>query len=409
MRKSLFALAAAVALTVSSAASAQATGAAAGSGSSSSSSSGTGISGMACSGRLLNPINDLDWNNLYPITIAGVQSGANSNPPLMYEPPVCQCGSGIFGYVGVGVTFWMPAYVYEIERTSGCLESLGGISLFKSGASSGLGALNSEQANRNGDLDSNVSRMQIHEYEYPAATMLKIIKDVACVSGDGFNLGYVTEIDYTWQDDAWGAIFAPEAALFDSLLFQASCAVDAVAAEVAFPLDPMFWCAGSWGGVYPLTGNGNESNTPFQLNNLVMSKFIARQFRIGLQWMTIGPLAECSAVPSPVWIKDQFRVNQVMPYPRSGPPMYIGGQGLLQTAAVTLTLPISQSGGATAGSSGTAEGSNSGGSSSSGSSGGSQAPSLTLDVPNITNSPTHESTVNFLWEGQQCCMPMMIY
>jgi conjugal transfer pilus assembly protein TraU len=138
-------------------------------------------------------------------------------------------------------------------------------------------------------------------------------------------------------------------------LTQAACSVDAVAASTGFPLDDLFWCAGTWGSVYPLTGNSPTSNSPFQENNLVQAKFIARQSRLGLQWQTIGPSAQCFAHPNPIWIKSMYRVDQVGPIVRRGSPMVIGSPGLKQS-------------------------------------------------PEQSNYPTREDTVNLIWQGQQCCL-----
>lgn len=306
---------------------------------------------LACKGVLFNPIAQTDWNNIFPITIAGVPIGpAGLNPPLMTMPPVCVC-PGIFGIPspGIGITYWQPLYISEIERTPGCLSSLGGISVLPS-----YGMLQSEKANGESDNSSVTSRMQVHWYEYPLFGVMDLLKSFPCKSPSGFALGYMTELDPTWQDDAWGAIFTPEAALFANPVAQAACSVDATAASAGFPLDPMFWCAGTWGSVYPLTGNAAHSNTDFTTNNLVQAKFLARMARMGLAWQTIGPSAMCYSHPNPVWIKSQYRYNQVFPIPRYGMPVVTGNHGLLQ-------------------------------------------------VPSVTNLPGFESTTNLIWQGQQCC------
>jgi conjugal transfer pilus assembly protein TraU len=305
--------------------------------------------GAACHGEMFNPITHTDWNNMYPITIMGVSMGAGVNPPLMYEPPVCVC-PGPFGIpsYGIGITFWEPLYISEIERTPGCMASLGGVSIL-----SGYSTLQSEQVNESKD-GGPVSRMQVHWYEYPIIAMLDMMKSYGCFSTSGFDLMYLTEIDPTWQSDEWAAVFAPEAALFTSTLAQASCSIDAVASSAGMTLDAMFWCAGTWGGVYPLAGNPGHTNSNFTSNNLVQSKFLARQSRVGLQWQTIGPTALCFSHPNPIWLKSQYRVNQVGPLARKGSPVVIGDPGLRQ-------------------------------------------------FPTISNMPTRESTVNLIWQGQQCC------
>ena len=303
----------------------------------------------ACHGEFFNPISDVDWNNMYPITIMGARIGKGTNPPLMYVSPVCVC-PGPFGIpsYGIGITFWEPLFIAEIERTPGCMASLGGEMVLDD-----YSTLQSEQVNE-GDDGGPVSRMQMHWYEYPIMAMLDMMKSYGCFSTSGFNLMYMTEIDSTWQDDEWAAVFAPEATLFTSTLAQFSCSIDAVASAAGLTLDAMFWCAGSWGGVYPLSGNAGHTNSNFTSNNLVLSKFIARQSRIGLQWQTIGPTATCFSHANPIWLKSQYRVNQVGPLKRKGNPVVIGDPGLMQ-------------------------------------------------FPTISNTPTREHTTNLIWQGQQCC------
>lgn len=315
--------------------------------------------GATCpSGPSYNPTTDTDWNQMYPITIMGARMGMGLNPPLMWEPPTCVC-PGPFGIpsYGIGVTFWQPLYLAEIERTPGCLESLGGTSAFKSGWGSSYASLSSEQVGNNGDLDSNSSRMQIHWFEYPLFAMLNMFKAYGCFNASGYDLGYMTELDYTWQDDTWAAIFAPEAVFFSDPVLQASCAVDAVASSLGFPITPMFWCQGGGGAVYPLSGNSQHGNSPFQMNNSILAKFLARQARLGLEWATVGPTAWCFAHPTPIWIKEQYRLNQVKPVPRRGKSLYVGGNEVGQ-------------------------------------------------YPTQANFPTRESTVNLIWQGMQCCERM---
>lgn len=309
-----------------------------------------------CTGTFFNPVTDTDWNNLFPITIAGVRfsTNSNSNPPLMQAmPPVCVCPT-ILGipFVGIGVTFWQPMFISEIERRPGCLSSLGGIQ-----ALSGYSMLHSEQTvSDNNATGAAVNRMQVHWYEYPVMSLLNMMEAVQCKNTNGFNLAYITEIDPLWQDDTWGAIFAPEAALFANPIATAACAIDAVASSLDFPLDALFWCAGSWGNLYPLAGNSSHSGDPFTMNNQIQAKFIARSHRMGLSWQTIGPTAICSSHPNPVWVKSQYRFNQVAPVARRGRAVATGGDGKM------------------------------------------------FQFPPVTNPPTMEHTVNLIWQGQQCCL-----
>lgn len=306
----------------------------------------------SCHGQWFNPISDTDWNNLFPITIMGIQMGENANPPLMYEPPICECPGKLFGIpsIGVGITYWKATHVAEVERSPGCLSTMGGIVVLD-----GYAAQHSEQANNEATTGSTVSRMQVHWYDYPLFDMLDIFSEMGCVSSSmSFDLGGITEPNPLWQDDTWGALMNPESSLFANLIAQASCAVDAVASSTAFPLDAMFWCSGTWGGSYPLTGNGNQSDSGYQLNNLILGKYLAYSARTGTLWTTIGPGALCSPYPNPIITKSQFRFNQIGPWPRAGKPVVFGDPGLFQ-------------------------------------------------YPTSANSPTRESSATLLWQGQQCC------
>lgn len=310
-----------------------------------------------CEGRIFNPITDTDWNNIFPITVAGmvVSTGDNQVAPLMQAmPPVCTCPT-ILGipFIGIGITYWQPMYISEIERRPGCLSSMGGVNVLP-----GYSLLASEQgANPSADGNATTNRMQVHWYEYPVFAMMDMMKSISCTSGlSGVNLAYVTEIDPLWQDDVWGSVFSPESVLFANPIATAACAVDAVASSINYPLDPLFWCAGSWGNVYPLTGNSSHGGDPYTMNNQIQAKFIARSHRMGLMWQTIGPTAMCSPHINPVWVKSQYRYNQVAPIPRRGRAVATGSNGQL------------------------------------------------FQFPPITNLPTQEHTVNLIWQGQQCCL-----
>lgn len=306
-----------------------------------------------CSGSLFNPVTDPDWNNMFPITIAGVRIGTNTTSPLMeMMPPICTCPT-IFGFpmIGIGVTYWQPLFISEIERRPGCLSSIGGLNVLPS-----YSMLHSEQSVNNHGKSKEVNRMQIHWYEYPIFGMLEMLKSVACKSTSGFNLAYLTEVDPLWQDSLWSGVFTPEASLFANPIAVMGCSVDSVASNFDYPMDPMFWCSGAWGNTYPLSGDSSHSGDPFTMNNQIQSKFIARMHRMGLAWQTIGPSAICSSHPNPVWVKSQYRYNQVAPVNRRGRPVVTGSSGKL------------------------------------------------YQFPTVTNVPTQEHTINLIWQGQQCCL-----
>lgn len=313
-----------------------------------------GAPGITCRGRFFNPMT-INWMDLFPITIAGVQAGPDFDPPLMREPPVCICPSHLFGIPspGLGVTYWEPLYVAEVERVAGCFPSLGGGATLLSGFSYETGGAHGAATKMGGST----SRLQVHWYVYPVFQMLDFFtQDVCMNSSDAFALGFVSEIDPVWQNDLWANLLSPESALFDTLPMQMACVADAASADVWVPLDPLFWCAGSWGSVYPFSGTPNTSQSDQQANALVLSKFLAMEARLGMMLDTIGPQATCFSVPNPVWIKTQFRINPVYPLPTYGLPIYIG-----------------------------------------------QTEWRWGDIP-PANFPLNQSSVYMIWNAQQCCL-----
>lgn len=295
-----------------------------------------------CTGSFFNPVTDTDWNTMFPITIAGASftTGGNMDPPLMKAvPPICVCPT-IFGipFVGIMVTYWQPNYVSEVENRPGCLSTLGGINV--------LGGMFNMLASEQTTTDTttqgrdDANRMQVHWYTYPVFEMLDLLKSISCKGGSGFNLGYMTEFDPLWQNDEWSAVFAPESALFANPIANFACAIDATSSQFNVTLDPLFWCAGSWGTVYPFSGDSNHVGAQFPMNNEILAKFIARSHRLGLMNMTIGPGAICSAGPAPIWIKSQYRYDQIGPIVRRGVAVVTGGMGLLQFPPVANFTPL---------------------------------------------------------------------
>ena len=49
-------------------------------------------------------------------------------------------------------------------------------------------------------------------------------------------------------------IINPEALLFGNPIAQTACVADSVAATVSQPIDPLFWCMGSWVRLSPVGG-----------------------------------------------------------------------------------------------------------------------------------------------------------
>ena len=288
-----------------------------------------------CKGRLLNPLTDINWNMIFPIRIAGVKATAgqsSSDSSATATSALCICPGHIIHLPtpGILVTYHQPLYVEEIAKTPGCLSSLGGLSILK-----GYEAL---QTDLKQDAN-NAARWQVHWYQYPVLGMLNLFKDFLCESRAEFLLAYLTELDPTWQDDTWSAVYAPEATLFTSPAAQAACGADAIAATASHPLDKLFWCAGSWGPIYPLTGNANASVEHIQSANLVGAKMLAKLAKMGMLRSKVGPRAICKSQPMPILIKSEFSLDPVYPHISDEGGMSIGANTAVWEYAPAQSYP----------------------------------------------------------------------
>jgi conjugal transfer pilus assembly protein TraU len=267
----------------------------------------------SCSGSWVNPITDVCWSCLFPISIgsAGVIKGAvpdTENPKL----PVCACGSPI-PRIGLSIGFWEPTVLVDVTRHPFCLVNLGGLSL-SMGSSFNTGSVETAQNN-----DTH-SFYYVHWYVYPLLNWLNLIDDIACAQKGDLDIAYLTELDPTWRDDELHFLTDPEAILFGNPIAQAACAVDSAKSTFSLPIDALFWCAGAQGSMYPLTGWVQEHVSGVQASLLLAERLAFKMHRLGLAWDSVGEdgLALCSTYPSPILPKSRYRYQMVNPLPTTG-------------------------------------------------------------------------------------------
>jgi len=281
----------------------------------------------ACQGRFLNPITDVCWWCVFPIRIGGISislGAKNEDYSSMNANPICLCGDPI-PRVGLKVSFWEPARVIEPVMSAFCFPSLGGLQLSANSTWHG-----GSVAEHHG---TGVTRgaFQLHYYVYPVFGVLNLLTDLACLQGEGFDLAYMTELDPLWNDDQLAAIIEPEAILFGNPAAQLACMADAAAANAGFPIDPLFWCQGSWEGVYPMTAHLANLSNYAEGSAAATGKLLAKLHRQGLLWGTVGEDALCGKYPMPIWRKSQYKLQLGYPWPQMS-CLPIGRSGLIWSA-----------------------------------------------------------------------------
>ncbi len=265
-----------------------------------------------CSGRFANPVTDVCWSCVFPISIgaAKVARGYNAdttNP----KSPICMCGIR----PGVSVGFWEPISLVDVTYKPFCMVNLGGLEIAGISDAYPKGSQNTKQGN------SNRSFYHVHWYKFPLMLWLNVISSAACVQAGEFDVAYLTELDPTWNSDTLAFILNPEAALFGNIVAQSACAADAVSASaIGKSLSPLFWCAGAQGSMYPLTGHVQEHVSGVQASTLLSERMAYKLHREGLLWDSTGVDGEllCHERPHPIIPKNRYRYQMVYPYPTVG-------------------------------------------------------------------------------------------
>lgn len=268
-----------------------------------------------CRGKMVNPITDICWSCIFPISIGSVpvgygatQAPDTSNPalPIGY----CPAPPPVFERIGVNVGYWEPVKLVDVVRQPFCMQNLG-ISIKNSPTELG------GETSSYGNIGHKSSFYDVHWYEYPLFSLLQLIVSLSCgYTPLGLDIAYMTEFDPLWQDEQSAAIFSPEAALFSNPISALACAPEAAIQlfGTALPIDALFWCLGGQGLAYPFTGQVDAEHSSIQAATLLMERFNYKLHRTGIVNETVGSNpANCMEFPSPMLPKSRWRYQMTSP------------------------------------------------------------------------------------------------
>ena len=266
---------------------------------------------VSCKGKFVNPITDVCWSCLLPISLGSIPIAKGSRPDSPNpSSPVCVCPAPppLFVQVGLTIGFWEPVRLADSTRKAWCFPNLGGVQLpIPFGAKSGTSHRSTPGEGRS------TANYHVHWYIYPVMYWLELLTDFLCLEQTSFDIGYVTELDPLWRDDELAAIIQPEAIVFANPVALAACTVDCVAASTGLPIQALFWCAGCRGSMYPMTGNTMGTTGEVDGSLLAVEKFTYKMHRQGLAWSTRGQGSVCSKQIAPIIDKLQYRYQLVNP------------------------------------------------------------------------------------------------
>ena len=277
-----------------------------------------------CRSSFINPITDINWNGIFPVKIGGVELRGTDidTPPDDISSPVCVCGSPI-PKIGITASFWEPARLVETVKDPYCFAMIG---MQLSNPQQGF--LGGGRSSHSQDQEPSTFQ-QAHWYIFPVWAILDLFLDIPCLDRGGFDIAYITEIDPLWNSDLSSFVLNPEALLFGNPAAQLACVADSVASNAGYPIDPLFWCMGSWGSAYPLTGHINSENY-IQANAGLGARMIYKLGREALLWDTGSNV--CGPTLTPIWVKSHYRMHIVKPV-RGSKVHPIGRSGLIWGSA----------------------------------------------------------------------------
>lgn len=263
-----------------------------------------------CNKRFLNPITEVCWDCIFPISIGGLSIGGDRPDTPNQTLPVCLC-PGIPPRPGLAIGLWEPARLVDVANEPGCFVNMGfdiDLGLLSLGKSSDV--------TQNGGATG--SKWQSHYYFYPLISWLGVIVDGLCMQSAQFDVAYISEIDPLWQDAELNNLINPEAALFANPIAQAACAADCVKASAGgLPMDSLFWCAGCGGSIYPIQGDVGAHVGGVMASQVVATKMVARMHRLLLARRTASSSALCQPTSQPIINKSQYRMQITRPRPKT--------------------------------------------------------------------------------------------
>jgi conjugal transfer pilus assembly protein TraU len=274
---------------------------------------------QACNGSFPNLITDICYDCMFPIGIAGglMNFGVSGEDydTGVGSSPICACASNLT--IGTPMSLWEPRYMVDTTNKPGCMPLLGGVDISPPYNASEYGAVKNTNAQIKGT--SKAAFMHVNEYINPVMTALGVIASSPCFDSRSFDVPFISWADPTWNDDSLSLMLTPYAYPFAGIASIAAEMPDAIAATFSFPLASLFWVAGSWGSMYPLTGNVATAITPEQVSHLLLARTFAKLHAAGAQQSPAGKdaLKSCGAMGFPQLIMDkrQYKTNRVFPFP----------------------------------------------------------------------------------------------
>jgi conjugal transfer pilus assembly protein TraU len=285
-------------------------------------------SAKTCTGHFVNPITDVCWRCLFPLSIGNTKIVGSSLPDTdNASSPIGVCPAELGVRVGLNIGFWEPFALVDVTDTPYCLVNLGGTKL-------NLGLKQSRGGRHVVGNGQHRAFFHVHWYKYPLINWLNLITSVGCLQKGDFDIAYLTELDPTWQDSEMSFVLSPESVLFGNPIAASACSADALSSTLTNkPVDKLFWCAGAQGTHYPISGHVNASVSPVQTALLLTERMnykMHREYLVSDSSPRTGEI--CHEHHYPAIPKSRYRYEMVNQVP-DGRHCYPSGHSTLSWEA----------------------------------------------------------------------------
>lgn len=277
---------------------------------------GHGISGM---------MSKVAWDEIVPIRIFGVTKiGGDEDtiPDDAYSDRTCRCEDAsnldVAARIGIPMALWLPSYILESTSEPYCLSTLEGTDLSRGSINRGGRQQNQQSSADNRHTDS---FQHAHIYSYPVAQALDLIGDVNFTGATGgytdLDVVFMSEVSPFWNDSELGMFSSPELALVSNPLAVLTCGAESMALFAGSkPIDSMWWCQGSWNGLFPATGHQRDVQSRVQAHYASQLKLFNSLHRQGFVRDSSGKEAMCGGSYIPNVQKTANRLQHFFPYPK---------------------------------------------------------------------------------------------
>ncbi|GAA5143671.1 TraU family protein [Thalassotalea piscium] len=271
-------------------------------------------------------ITDVCWEGIFPVYLGGARFGGKSKfaPADRNKRSLCFCqgdiSKGVMPSAGATVGMYLPKYLLTVTKKPYCFPELNGTEL-----ASQLGLVsrfNVGNEDAGGTDSTNIANSASFSWHLAAMPLMKILElfDVMGCYTDGytnFDIMWISETLPMWYDSELAYYIAPESKVFASSLASAAVVTDCLSSSLASPIDTLFFAAGCWGQMYPLTAHIGGQSDKVAGKSLIATRALFFLSRIGVLERTMGDDAVCKSQDMPIMKKSQYRFQQLWPLSES--------------------------------------------------------------------------------------------